>query len=557
MQSQRVPVVAVALLLASSCGDGGDSRPVADPTTPSSTSTTSEPVVPDTTSAPPVVTTLEPPPSDDVTVLRPDGLGPIDFGTPAEEAIAELTDVLDAPDRVEPIGPGGECVEGAGWLECVRALRIIDGGQLAVWDNYGLEVALVDTHRDVWPQEQTPLQFGDWHATVAPGDARLVTDGGISPGMPVGELRTAAPGVEFTYNEGLLDSYSVTFGASGGYWGRLDWDPATTDIEWHDVAAIQAALNRQGEDLVVDGVWGPTSKAAWLAFLSDHGIHRPALGADWPLWLTPDIGRALGLPPDDVSVASLEPRPATQTDPAALPVLRADGLGRYDFGEPANELVDELTTMFGSPSEDISHTPDGPGPFDYLPLGYWAAHELRMAVWEEPDLRLVLGDVPWLGDRFGDATPGTLSLVSWDTSSPRFVVDDHLAVGSALADLRAHVPEVVFGTFDVCETEYDPAGYVAMPYGGDNPPLGRGLRGTTDWDWVSDLQTALNTRGAALAVDGEYGPSTKAAVADLQRELGVDHADGNIDPNVADALGLHAPDDAHITGLEAGYPGSC
>ncbi len=493
MQSQRVPVVAVALLLAASCGDGGDSRPVADPTTPSSTSTTSEPVVPDTTSAPPVVTTLEPPPSDDVTVLRPDGLGPVDFGTPAEEAIAELTDVLDAPDRVEPIGPRWR-VRRRGGLARVRSStthhrRRAAGrlGQLRPRGRTGRHA------RDVWPQEQTPLQFGDWHATVAPGDARLVTDGGISPGMPVGELRTAAPGVEFTYNEGLLDSYSVTFGASGGYWGRLDWDPATTDIEWHDVAAIQAALNRQGEDLVVDGVWGPTSKAAWLAFLSDHGIHRPALGADWPLWLTPDIGRALGLPPDDVSVASLEPRPATQTDPAALPVLRADGLGRYDFGEPANELVDELTTMFGSPSEDISYTPDGPGPFDYLPLGYWAAHELRMAVWEEPDLRLVLSDVPWLGDRFGDATPGTLSLVSWDTSSPRFVVDDHLAVGSALADLRAHVPEVVFGTFDVCETEYDPAGYVAMPYGGDNPPLGRGLRGTTDWDWVSDLQTALNT----------------------------------------------------------------
>ena len=266
MQSQRVPVVAVALLLAASCGDGGGSPPVADPTTPPSTSTTSEPVVPDTTSTPPVATTVETPPSDDVMALRPDGLGAVDFGTPAEEAITELTDVLDAPDRVEPIGPGGECVEGAGWLECVRALRIVDGGQLAVWDSYGLEVALVDTHRYVWPQEQTPLQFGDWHATAVPGDARLVTDGGLYPGMTVGELRAAAPGVEFTYNEGLLDSYSVNFGASGGYWGRLDWIPATTNIEGSDVAAIQEALNGQGADLIADGEWGPNTEAAWLAF---------------------------------------------------------------------------------------------------------------------------------------------------------------------------------------------------------------------------------------------------------------------------------------------------
>lgn len=257
-------------------------------------------------------------------MLRSDGLGPVDFGVPAEEAIAELTHVLGAPDRVEPLGPGGECVEGAGWLECVRGSRVVTSGQLAVWDTYGLEVAMVDTARDVWPQEQTALQFGDWHATVAPGDVRLVTEEGLSPGMTVGEFRAAVPSVEFGYNEGLLDSFSETSDAGGGYWGRLDWVPSTADIDGSDVAAVQEALNDHGADLVVDGEWGPRTQVAWEDFLAAHGI-EPVTSQ---LWLTPEIGRQLGLPPDDITIATLEPRSATGTAASWLRILRSDGAGR-------------------------------------------------------------------------------------------------------------------------------------------------------------------------------------------------------------------------------------
>lgn len=321
MRSRGAPVLAVLLLAAGCGGDGGTSTPGADRTIPTSTATvprataptiepatpetTIEPATPETTSAPTIDTMVEPA-STEMAVLRSDGLGSVDFGAPAEQALAELTRVLGTPDRVEPIGPGGECVEGAGWLECVRELRIVDSGQLAVWDGYDLEVALVDTTRDVWPREQTPLQFGDWHSTASPDDARLVTEEGLYAGMTVGELRAAAPWVEFTDNEGLLDSFSVTFGAAGGYWGRLDWVPATNDIDRSDVAAVQEALNDHGADLVVDGEWGPNTEAAWLTFLTDRDIEpfTPQL------WLTPEIGAQLGLPPDDIIIATLEPRPA-------------------------------------------------------------------------------------------------------------------------------------------------------------------------------------------------------------------------------------------------------
>ena len=150
------------------------------------------------------------------------------------------------------------------------------------------------------------MQLGDWHATVAPGDAPLVTEEGLSAGMTVGELRATVPWVEFTYNEGLLDSFSIPSWTGGGYWGRLDWDPTTIELDYVGIEAIQAALNEHDANLVVDGEWGPNTEAAWLAFLTDRDV-EPVTSQ---LWLTPVVGEALGLPPDDITVATLEPRPA-------------------------------------------------------------------------------------------------------------------------------------------------------------------------------------------------------------------------------------------------------
>lgn len=559
----RFVISTLVVSLVAACGGEQASSP--STTEPDVPGTTTERTAPTTTEPPPTSTSTSPTgveqPVENLAVLRPDGLGSVDFGTPADEALAKLSDLFGPPDREEtiaPVGEGGDgCVEGAVWLDCLRDLRVVDQGLLAVWASHGLEVAMVDTSREAWPKERAPLQFGDWHATVARGDARLVTDEGLHPGMTVRELRQAAPGVEFGYNEGLLDSFFVTAENRGWYWGRLDWNPDTDGIEYWDVSAMQVALNEHGADLTVDGEWGPRSESAWLDLLSELGIQSPPLAAEWPLWLTPEIGKALGLPPGDITVATLGPRPTPETVAPSLPILRTDGLDRFDFGEPANELVDEMEAPLGPPSEDTSYTPDAAGPFDFLPLGYWATYELRIVVWEQPDLHLVLSDVPWLGDKFGEPTPGTLSLVSWETSSPEFTVDDQLAVGSSFADLQAHHPQVVPGTFDVCETEYNPAAFVTMPYDGDTPPLWRGLRGTTDWDWISDLQTALNERGASLAIDGEYGPRTSAAVAAFEQEIGVYHVDGQIDPEVADALSIQIPGNAVIMQLEAGYPGSC
>lgn len=341
------------MLLAAGCGgERTSSSPITEP----GASATTPSLVPSTTAAVEVTTTestvsasTEPAPTStsttssvalqpvaDLAVLRPDGLGSVDFVTPADEALAQLSVLLGPPDLVESIAPMGEggdgCVEGAGWLDCLRDLRVVDEGWLAVWATYGLEVAMVDTSREVWPKERTSLQFGDWQATVAFEYSRLFTEEGLYPGMTVRDLRQTVPGVEFTYNEGSLDSFYVTFGERGGYWGRLDWNPDTDAIEGWDIISVQAALNEHGADLTVDGEWGPRSEVAWVEFLTDHGIEPFTLQP----WLTPEVGDALALPPDNITIATLGPRPATETvDPAATPT---DGAGSTSATVPGSDL---------------------------------------------------------------------------------------------------------------------------------------------------------------------------------------------------------------------------
>lgn len=569
MRGVLAPFLAVTLLVAGCGGSETSSTPTTEPIesattsapTPAGTpvppstgtgSASTRPEVPTTRGESPPPTEAPPPTTsvdqtiDELAALRPDGLGHVDFGTPADETVLELTALLGPPDRVEvlePIGPGEDgCVELGSWLDCLRERRVVDEGRLAVWDRWGLEVALVDTTADYGPAERAAPQFADWRATVAPGDSRLVTVEGLYPGMTVRELRQAVPGVEFGYNEGLLDSVFVAAGEPGWYWGRLDWDPSTDDIEYFDVSAIQAALNEHGANLVVDGEWGSRSEAAWLKFLTDHGFEAFTLQP----WLMPEIGEALGLPPGDITIAALGPRPATETVAASLPVLRADGLDRFDFGEPAEDLVSELEALLGPASNDSSITPDGPGRFEYLPGGFHAAYELRTVTWFAPNLQIVLSDVPYRGDRYDPPTPGVLTLMTWVTESPRFRLNSGVGVGSTVAELKAHHPDVRFGTYSVCEDPYDPASF-AWPW----------LHGTFDWDWVSGLQRALNERGAELAVDGEYGPRTAAVVEALQQDLGLDGGIGRIGPETVDALGLEASDSARITLLLGGSRGTC
>jgi peptidoglycan hydrolase-like protein with peptidoglycan-binding domain len=547
MRRQRIAAVIVTMSLVGCAGN-----PTSAPTdsTPPAT-TTHEPSAPPgspTTSTVPITTTTTVSPSADHALLRPDGLGPVDFGTPVDEALAMLTAKLGEPDRDSTLGPGGECVEGADWLDCVRDLRVIEQGRLVTWDDRGLQIVFVDSAGTAPQQSLVPLQFGDWLTTPAIGEPALTTAEGLYPGMSMGELQNVEPDLEFGYGEGVLTAFFVGSAEVGGYWGTLDWDPATAGNDISEmVRAVQAALNATGADLAVDGEWGPRSQAAWADFLSLHGIEAFTT----QLWLTSQIGDALGLPPDDSTVASLGPRPPLGPDgrsPSAL-ALRVDGFGTYDFGDPAEELVSELVYAFGPPNDQVVFSAQPPDRL-YMPGGYPALYDLVQYEWSDPSFLIILSDTPFLGDHWGEPVPGTLHLISWESTSGQLPLDNGLVVGSTLAQLRAIFPELTIGHYDICETDFAPDDFFAAA---STYPL----RGRLNWDWTTNLQLALNERGAALDADGIYGPATRAAVEQFQQANDLDDPDGLIGPETVDALGINAPSDAEVVRLRAGYQGSC
>ncbi|MCA9333503.1 peptidoglycan-binding protein [Candidatus Saccharibacteria bacterium] len=65
------------------------------------------------------------------------------------------------------------------------------------------------------------------------------------------------------------------------------------------------------------------------------------------------------------------------------------------------------------------------------------------------------------------------------------------------------------------------------------PTLRKGDNGST----VSELQRALNQRGANLVVDGDFGPKTEQAVKNFQASAGI-AVDGIVGPQTWGALGF-------------------
>lgn len=159
------------------------------------------------------------------------------------------------------------------------------------------------------------------------------------------------------------------------------------------------------------------------------------------------------------------------------------------------------------------------------------------------------------GQDYGGAEPGDLRLVFWGRSGSRLRLETGVGVGSALSDLTDVYPTMTLGTFEECAGSFNPAGFAIDSEAGT-------VSGSVDWDWVSEVQRALDDRGATLAVDGEYGPVTRAIVAAFQAPVAIDptaswDSDGRIGPQTLAVLGVSAPATAQVRGLRAGHPGSC
>lgn len=255
---------------------------------------------------------------------------------------------------------------------------------------------------------------------------------------------------------------------------------------------------------------------------------------------------ARGRDHDDIPAA----RPTPDGPIVADLALRADGLGDVEFQGPADDLVRALSKRFGLPAEE-TNVRARPGVPMRGPLGYFPESEVRQLRWYDPGLTIVVAD----GQHYGGTEPGDLRLVYWSTSSSRLRLETGVGVGSTLSELIGAYPAVNLGYSDECVGAYFPASFYV------DTEAGR-FDGSVDWDWVSDVQRALNARGATLVVDGEYGARTRAAVEAFQIEAAIDSTawydgHGEAGPLTLDALGIAPPADAYVAGLRAGSTGSC
>jgi len=197
-------------------------------------------------------------------VLRGDGVATVSFGTPAEQALPVLVDLLGAPqvDRTE----GAQDCYGS-----VAAVRFL------TWDSLGLRLVFTDWDGEWVDPTAIPLQLADWEI-IGPG---VKTEEGIGWGSTVEELVTAFPQVLFGINE-----YAPVFFVelpSGWIMGGFDWP--------YDefVRALQSALNENGAGLSVTGDWDGPTNAALFDFIERRGLD----GSE-------SVLSALGLPASEV-----------------------------------------------------------------------------------------------------------------------------------------------------------------------------------------------------------------------------------------------------------------
>lgn len=160
---------------------------------------------------------------------------------------------------------------------------------------------------------------------------------------------------------------------------------------------------------------------------------------------------------------------STPSPQAAQVVLGPEGLGVVAFGDPAGEVVAELTGLLGRPTDD-------------RPLGSCPTGEAERLV-EFAELAVLIGD-----------REGTARFVAWDVGEPSGAIPvlqtaEGIGVGATLADVRS-----VYGDRleMAADDPFGPSFEIGVP-----PPgrLGGTLTGTTATDTVATLRGGAATCG--------------------------------------------------------------
>ncbi len=293
---RRVGTAMVAVLVVAACGgDPASSPAITDSDAQGTTAapTTERAVTPSTQPLPSTTTTIADH-SADLVVLRSDGLGSVDFGRPAEDALASLIDMLGPPD--------GDMVSSE--PECVLAIQQT---RTVHWETIGLNALFTD-----WPGSYDfppiPLHFATWtlEPTSTPQTTQLATSDGIRIGSAAADVRSlpnSSPMIPDVTQWGFTIAEDT-----GAVSGQFAW-PVSLPYYFFDepfAVELQQALNGHGASLPVDGVVGPATTQALIDFAAQHNIDGFSIEPAWDsIQLTPEVLEVfwlLELPPDDAPV---------------------------------------------------------------------------------------------------------------------------------------------------------------------------------------------------------------------------------------------------------------
>lgn len=302
----------VAFLVVAGCGGDQTSSPsINDPDASGTRATpvpstaaavevpTTESTVPPSTGPAPTSTPTTTTIADhrtDLAVLRPNGLGSVDFGRPVEDALMLLIDMLGPPDS-DTVSSEPECVL------AIQQTRMVQ------WEAIGLHVLFTD-----WPGSYdltpAPLHFATW--TLWPTSTlptQLATPDGIRLGSTAADVRSlpnSSPMIPDVTRWGFTISDDT-----GAVSGEFGW-PVSLPYYFIDeqfAVELQRALNDHGATLSVDGVVGPATTEALIDFAALHFIDGFSIEPAWDsIRLTPEVLKVfwlLELPPDDAPVTSM------------------------------------------------------------------------------------------------------------------------------------------------------------------------------------------------------------------------------------------------------------
>jgi hypothetical protein len=238
--------------------------------------------------------------------------------------------------------------------------------------------------------------------------------------------------------------------------------------------------------------------------------------------------------------------------------LRLDGIGPHAFGTSQRVVEATLTEALGQP-EVIEQQPT------VYPCIRWGCSDSTVLHWPRAGLLVAFADRSTDGDVLPERavvawtlTPTTpwfpddvhvFDPTSNGSTTPeiRLTLDNGIGLGSTSAELQSAYPSAGDGWWNYSAGV--PTRFFVTDPAGD-------LTGDIDWDVVTDLQSALVSDGASIAVDGIAGPNTIAALSAYQKQTGRDNP-----TEALEALGITgpAPDD-RIVRLSAGEwwsEGSC